>query len=84
MTSTLVLVAFVGLAAWAIAAYAIWYYGPGLRRRSVQCPLLKRRVQVVADQREADFGSLKVVDITFCSVFDGQPDTCGKECLYRL
>lgn len=71
------------LLAWSVAAYAIWKWGPGLRKRSVRCPEKKLRAKVLADQREAEFGSLRVTDVTACSLFAGAP-LCGKECLGRL
>jgi len=72
------------LSAWAVAAYAIWRWGPGVRGRSVRCPEKKVRAKVVADQREAEFGCLRVVDVTACSLLPGAPVTCDKECLLRL
>jgi hypothetical protein len=38
-----------------VAGYAIWQYGPGPRERSVLCPVLKKRAEVLIDQREAGF-----------------------------
>lgn len=46
------------LACWAVVAYTIWKWGPGLRKRSVRCPEKKVRAKVLADQREAEFGCL--------------------------
>ena len=57
-----------GVVLWGIAGWAIWQWGPGLRNRSVRCPVLKRRAKVLADQREAEFGSLMVVDAKSCSL----------------
>ena len=31
------------LAAWTVVPYAIWKWGPGLRKRAVKCPITKRR-----------------------------------------
>jgi hypothetical protein len=72
------------LAAWTVVAYAIWRWGPGVRGRSVRCPEKKVRVTVMADQREAEFGCLRVADITACSLLPDAPVTCGKECILRL
>jgi hypothetical protein len=72
------------LACWAIAGYAIWKWGPGLRKRWVRCPEKKVRATVLADQREAEFGCLRVVDVMACSLFSGKPLSCGKECLTHL
>jgi hypothetical protein len=69
---------------WAVASYAIWKWGPGLRKRSVQCPEKKRRAKVVADQREAEFGSLKVVDVRSCSLEAGPELNCSKGCVAQL
>jgi len=38
----------------------------------------------VADQREAEFGCLQVVEVNECSLFENAPVTCGKGCLARL
>ncbi len=84
MTSTLVLTILTGLVLWAIVGYAIWQWGPGLRKRSVRCPVLNRRAKVLADLREGEFGSLKVTDIKYCSLLNGPPLTCSKECLQHL
>jgi hypothetical protein len=70
-----------GVVLWGIAGWAIWQWGPGLRNRSVRCPVLKRRAKVLADQREAEFGSLMVVDAKSCSLAPGQALTCSKGCL---
>ena len=51
------------LVCWAIAGYSIWKWGPGLRKRFVRCPEKKLRATVLADQRELEFGSLRVVDV---------------------
>jgi hypothetical protein len=76
------------LVLWAIVAYAIWHWGPGLRWRSVWCPVQKKRVKVLAEQREAlffpSYAGLTVIDIRECSVFRGGPLKCQKECLQRL
>ena len=63
---------------WIVAGYAIWKWGPGLRTRSVRCPERKRRATVLADQREAEFGTLRVVDVKACSLTT-QMD-CSKQC----
>lgn len=67
-----------------LAAYAIWEWGPGLRTRTVKCPELKLRADVLVDQREAEFGNLKFVDVKYCSLLKGQPVNCDKDCLARL
>jgi hypothetical protein len=69
---------------WAIAAYAIWKWGPGLRKRTVRCPEKKLWAKVVADQREAEFGSLKVVDVRTCSLDAGTTLNCSKRCMAQL
>jgi hypothetical protein len=65
---------------WAVAAYAIWKWGPGLRKRTVKCPESKRRATVLADQREAEFGSLRVADIKACSLLTPARPDCSKQC----
>ena len=69
---------------WVVLAHAIWKWGPGLRRRSVRCPEKRVGAKVVADQREAEFGCLQVVEVKKCSLFENAPVTCGKGCLARL
>lgn len=78
------LVAAVMLVCWAITAYAIYKWSPGLRKHSVRCPEKKMRAIVLADQREAEFGCLQVVDVKACSLFPHEPLSCGKECLTHL
>jgi hypothetical protein len=65
---------------WTIAGYAIWKWGPGLRKRSVRCPERKVRATVLADQREAEFGSLHVVDVKECSLLTPAQMNCSKQC----
>lgn len=69
---------------WTIAAYAIWKWGPGLRKRTVRCPEKKLWATVVADQREAEFASLKVVDVQICSLEPGSALNCSKRCMAQL
>ena len=69
---------------WVVLAHAIWKWGPGLRRRSVRCPEKRVGAKVLADQREAEFGCLRVVEVKKCSLFDNAPVTCDKGCLARL
>lgn len=72
------------LVCWTVAAYAIWKWGPGLRKRIVGCPEKKVRAKVLADQREAEFGCLRVADVKACSLLPGAPLGCAKECIARL
>ena len=41
-------------------------------------------VKVLADQREGDFGCLRVVEVKECSLFGNATVPCGKGCLARL
>lgn len=70
------------------AAYAVWLWGPGLRQRSVWCPVHKTYAQVLAEQKEAKFANsyagLAVVDVRRCSLYNGDPLKCHKECLQQL
>ena len=88
MTFTLVLAMVAGLASWVAVGYAIWQWGPGMRKRSVRCPTLKKKAKVLADQREADFvcsyAGLKAADVQYCSLVNGPPLTCDKACLQYL
>lgn len=72
------------LLAWIVTGYTIWKWGPGLRKRSVRCPSDFRKATVRAEQREAEFGCLQVVDVKTCSLIPGQVPTCGKECRQLL
>jgi hypothetical protein len=72
------------LTAWAVAGFTIWKWGPGLRKRSVTCPNTKRTARVLADQREAEFGCLRVVDVEACSLIPSQVLSCGKACLAKF
>ena len=65
---------------WMFLAYAIWKWGPGLRKRSVRCPERKVRAKVLADQREAEFGSLRVADVKECSLLPPGQINCSKQC----
>jgi hypothetical protein len=72
------------LLSWAVLARAIWEWGPGLRWRSIRCPEQKVRARVLAHQREADFGCLRVADVSVCSLLRNAPRACSKGCLVRL
>ena len=72
------------LLSWAVLARAIRKWGPGLRWRSVRCPERKAGARVLADQREAEFGSLRVADVRVCSLLGNAPRACSKGCLARL
>jgi hypothetical protein len=69
---------------WAVTGYAIWKWGPGLRRRFVRCPEKKVLARVLAVQREAEFGCLHVVDVKTCSLVASTPLNCSKQCTTRL
>jgi hypothetical protein len=88
MTFALVLAIVAGLVSWLAVGYAIWQWGPGLRKRSLWCPTLKKQAKVLGDQREADFvcsyAGLKVVDVQYCSLLKGPPLMCDKACLQHL
>jgi hypothetical protein len=88
MTFTLMLAIVGVLVAWSLAGLAIWQWGPGLRKRLVKCPLLGKRTTVLAEQTEAGFfcsyAGIEAVDIKHCSLLEGPPVLCGKECLQHL
>jgi hypothetical protein len=69
---------------WTILAYAIWKWGPGLRKRSVRCPEKRVGAKVLVEQREAEFACLRAVDVKACSLFGNTPVACGKGCMARL
>jgi hypothetical protein len=72
------------LAWWMVAALAVWRFGPGMHLRSVRCPVKKTRAMVAAEEHEVGFASLRVLDVTACSLYPGQRLACGKECLAHL
>jgi len=82
MNGIILLETFGVLVCWAALAHVIWKWGPGLRRRSVQCPEKQRPAQVVADQREAEFNCLRVVGVSDCSLVGNLP--CSKGCMTQL
>jgi hypothetical protein len=88
MTFNLVLAIVAGLVSWLAVGLAIWQWGPGLRKRSVRCPTLKKQAKVLAEQREAEFvcsyAGLKVTDVQYCSLLKGPPLTCDRACLQHL
>jgi len=67
--------------AFVAAGYAIWQWGPGLRKHSVMCPIMRRSARVLADQRESEFGNFRVVDVKHCSLLKGTEVSCGKDCI---
>ena len=83
MNTLIAIEAFGVLLSWAIVARAIWQWGPGLRRRSVGCPERRVGARVLAEQREAEFGSLRVMDVKECSLLGNAPVACSKGCLVR-
>lgn len=84
MDTLVVLEVIAVLTAWALVFLTIRRWGPGRARRSVQCPAKRVRAQVVVEQQESDFGSLRVTDVTACSLFPQQPVTCDKQCLSQF
>jgi len=74
-------------AVWAIGAYFIWLFGPGLRTRSIWCPVFKKRARILAEQREARFwdsyAGLAIVNVKKCSLLDtGLVASCRRECIH--
>ena len=69
---------------WLLLAHAIWKWGPGLRKRSVRCPEKRVGAKVLADQREAEFGCLRVAEVKECSLLGNAPPACSKGCMARL
>jgi hypothetical protein len=88
MTLTFAIAILVVLAAWALASWAIWKWGPGERTMTVWCPVYKKSAKIVALQKEAEFvpsyAGLQVFDVKCCSLFEnGAPVNCARECLQR-
>ncbi len=79
-----VIEAILALAVWTVMGYAIWRWGPGLRKRRVRCPEKNTSATVLAEQRESEFGCLRVVDVKACSLLPGTPLACDKQCIARL
>jgi len=84
MNSLIALEIFAVVVCWVVLAHAIWKWGPGLRKRSVRCPEKRVGAKVLADQREAEFACLRVVEVKECSLFGNAPVACSKGCLARL
>lgn len=72
------------LSVWGVAVFSFWRWGPGRARRSLLCPVKQQRAAVVLEQKEGDFGCLRVTDALACSLFPDGPLNCGKECVARF
>jgi len=72
------------VAAWVVFFLAVRRWGPGRARRWVRCPTHKLSAKLLVEQREADFGRLRVTDVVACSLLPHRPLDCGKECLDRF
>ena len=81
MEPLIIIVLSVVLAVWIGVFFGIRRWGPGTLRRSVLCPEKQVPARVTLLRREGSFGSLKVVDVTSCSLFSGAPVTCQKNCI---
>lgn len=85
MSSAFVLGIMFIAAVWAIGGYFIWEFGPGLRIRSVRCPVLKKRATVLADVKEArypgSYAGLALADVKECSLLGTTFLSCHKECI---
>jgi hypothetical protein len=72
-------------AVWALGAYAIWLWGPGLKTRSVWCPVLKKQATILAVMQEMPFrnsyAGMGVVDVRKCSLLNGGLVACHKDCI---
>jgi len=84
MTNLIKLALMAVLVAWTVAGYAIWKWGPGLRKHWVNCPEKRGRARVLADQREAEFGSVQIADIRACSLLKPSAPDCSKQCRTHL
>ena len=84
MNTEFILALCAALGIWMVVGRSIWHWGPGMRKHTVQCPQNELPLRVVVDQREGDFGSLVMANVTQCSLFGSRPPNCGKECLSRL
>jgi hypothetical protein len=85
MLDPVLIVPIVGvLVAWVVVVFALRRWGPGRATRSVRCPEKGVRAKLRVEQREGDFGSLRVTDVLACSLLAAKPVDCDKECLVRL
>lgn len=84
MEATHVLAILAVVAAWGVLFHTIRRWGPGQARRWVRCPEKKKLATLTVEQREGDFGRLRVVDVKPCSLLPHQPVTCDKDCLARF
>lgn len=88
MTSAVLLALMAVIAVWALAAFFIWQWGPGVKERSVWCPVYKQRATVLVQLKEAlfvnSYAGLSVTDVKECSLFKFTPLKCHKQCLQRM
>ena len=88
MTSSVLFALMAVIAVLALTAYFIWQWGPGLRERSVWCPVHKKRATVLVELKEAlfvnSYAGLSVVDVRRCSLYRFTPLGCHKQCLQRM
>ena len=81
MESTIILTLAGVLIAWVATFFAIRRWGPGLARHSLLCPEKEVPARVTFERKEGSFGSLKVIDVTECSLFPEAPVTCHRHCM---
>jgi hypothetical protein len=84
MDLPMILVLLAVISSWTVLGLTIRRWGPGHARRWVRCPEHRKRAKVGVEQREGDFGRLRVADITDCSLHPGTPLPCDKDCLRQL
>jgi len=72
------------VAAWVVFFLVVRRWGPGRAHRWVSCPTHKLSAKLCVEQREGDFGRLRVTDVVACSLLPHRPLDCGKECLARF
>lgn len=81
MNMQVLLALLVVLSAFVIVGLIMRRAGPGLIRRSLDCPVSRQPAKVRFIRGEGSFGSVKLNDVASCSLFPNAPVACGKECM---
>jgi len=87
MTAGIALTIVAVLALCAVGAYVARYGRPGLKTRTVWCPVFKMHADIATEQNETAFAKTgsgpTVTDVKRCSLFKDVAPRCEKECLQQ-
>jgi len=88
MTAGIALTIVAVLALCAVGAYVARHGRPGLKTRTVWCPVFKMHADIATEQSEAAFAKTgsgpAVADVQRCSLFKDVAPRCEKECVQNL